>query len=179
MLLLLALNYIILITYMYMYIDVPSSAENIANLVSIPVAPPPTLVNPDKPVAMASAPTHVNSTSALTKQKLLQTIQMKEQQKFLEQAISHQLGGGMTSSELLAQALKNISPVSALLVPTLANRKPRRVIASRLGDLIEISSTGRAHTCTYEFGAPTCIQNPSRLVKSYKVNPSQGYFQGE
>ena len=83
---------------MYMFVDVPSSAEHIANLVSIPVAPPPTLVNPDKPVAMASAPTHVNSTSALTKQKLLQTIQMKEQQKFLEQAISHQLGGGMTSS---------------------------------------------------------------------------------
>ncbi|XP_064396841.1 cyclic AMP-dependent transcription factor ATF-2-like [Halichondria panicea] len=96
-------------------IDAFSSAENIANLVTIPVAPPPTLVNPDKPVAMASAPTHVNSTSALTKQKLLQTIQMKEQQKLLEQAISQQLGGsggGMTSSELLAQALKNISPMS-------------------------------------------------------------------
>ncbi len=53
---------------------------------------------------------------------------MKEQQKLLEQAISQQLGGsggGMTSSELLAQALKNISPVSELLVPTSVN--PGRV----------------------------------------------------
>lgn len=88
----------------------PSATESVASLVTIPVAPPPTLVNPDKPVAMASAPTHVNSTSALTKQKLLQTIQMKEQQKLLEQAISQQLGGSVSSDIL--QALKNISPMT-------------------------------------------------------------------
>lgn len=75
---------------------------------TIPVAPPPSLVNPDKPVAMASAPAHVSTASALTKQKLLQNIQMKEQQKILEQALSQQLGAG--SQELLAQALKSIIP---------------------------------------------------------------------
>lgn len=77
-------------------------------LTTIPVAPPANLVNPDKPVAMASAPAHINTASALTKQKLLQTIQMKEQQKLLEQTIAQQLG---QSPEILAQALKMI-PVS-------------------------------------------------------------------
>lgn len=74
---------------------------------TIPVAPPPSLINPDKPVAMASAPAHVSTASALTKQKLLQNIQMKEQQKMLEQALTQQLSG---SPELLAQALKSIMP---------------------------------------------------------------------
>ncbi len=91
--------------------DAPLPGDIGSTLVTIPVAPPPTLINPDKPVAMASAPTHVNPTSALTKQKLRQTIQLKEQQKLLEQAISQQLSGSMTNSELLAQALKHISPV--------------------------------------------------------------------
>ena len=91
--------------------DPGTSTQSVVSMVQVPVAPPPTLVNPDKHVAMASAPTHLNSTTALTKQKLLQTIQMKEQQKMLEQALSQHLGGG-TASELLAQALKNISPVS-------------------------------------------------------------------
>ena len=76
---------------------------------TIPVAPPASLINPDKPVAMASAPAHVSTASALTKQKLLQNIQMKEQQKFLENVLSQQLGGS-SSHELLAQALKNIIP---------------------------------------------------------------------
>ena len=75
---------------------------------TIPVAPPASLINPDKPVAMASAPAHVSTASALTKQKLLQNIQMKEHQKLIEQALSQQLGSG--SQELLAQALKNIIP---------------------------------------------------------------------
>lgn len=75
---------------------------------TIPVAPPASLINPDKPVAMASAPAHVSTASALTKQKLLQNIQMKEQQKLIEQALTQQLGSG--SQELLAQALKNIIP---------------------------------------------------------------------
>lgn len=74
---------------------------------TIPVAPPASLINPDKPVAMATAPAHVSTASALTKQKLLQNIQMKEQQKIIEQALSQQLGG---SNELLAQALKSIIP---------------------------------------------------------------------
>lgn len=79
-------------------------------MASIPVAPPATLVNPDKPVPMASAPAHISTTSALTKQKLLQTIQMKEQQKLLEQTITQQLG---QSPDMLAQlqALKNMMPV--------------------------------------------------------------------
>lgn len=77
-------------------------------LTTIPVAPPANLVNPNKPVAMASAPAHINTASALTKQKLLQTIQMKEQQKLLEQTIAQQLG---QSPEILAQALKNMVPV--------------------------------------------------------------------
>ena len=72
---------------------------------TIPVAPPASLINPDKPVAMASAPAHVSTASALTKQKLLQNIHMKEQQKLLEQVLSQQLGG---SPELIAQALKNV-----------------------------------------------------------------------
>lgn len=76
---------------------------------AIPVAPPANLVNPDKPVPMASAPAHINTASALTKQKLLQTIQMKEQQKILEQTIAQQLG---QSPEILAQALKNMMPMS-------------------------------------------------------------------
>jgi hypothetical protein len=80
-------------------------------LTTIPVAPPANLVNPDKPVAMASAPAHINTASALTKQKLLQTIQMKEQQKLLEQTIAQQLG---QSPEILAQALKMI-PVSCVV----------------------------------------------------------------
>ena len=75
---------------------------------TIPVAPPASLINPDKPVAMASAPAHVSTASALTKQKLLQNIQMKEQQKLIEQALTQQLGS--SSQELLAQALKNIIP---------------------------------------------------------------------
>lgn len=75
---------------------------------TIPVAPPATLVNPDKPVPMASAPAHISTTSALTKQKLLQTIHMKEQQKLLEQTIAQQLG---QSPEILAQALKTMIPV--------------------------------------------------------------------
>lgn len=75
---------------------------------TIPVAPPANLVNPDKPVAMATAPAHISTASALTKQKLLQTIQMKEQQKLLEQTIAQQLG---QSPEVLAQALKNVIPV--------------------------------------------------------------------
>ena len=75
---------------------------------TIPVAPPANLVNPDKPVAMATAPAHISTASALTKQKLLQTIQMKEQQKLLEQTIAQQLG---QSPEMLAQALKNMIPV--------------------------------------------------------------------
>ena len=88
----------------------PSSGEDSGRVVltTIPVAPPANLVNPDKPVAMASAPAHINTASALTKQKLLQTIQMKEQQKLLEQTIAQQLG---QSPEILAQALKMI-PVS-------------------------------------------------------------------
>jgi len=86
-----------------------SSEEGRGNLAAIPVAPPATLVNPDQPVPMATVPAHINTASALTKQKLLQTIQMKEQQKFLEQNIARQLG---TSSEILAQALKNMIPVS-------------------------------------------------------------------
>lgn len=77
-------------------------------MTTIPVAPPANLVNPDKPVAMATAPAHISTTSALTKQKLLQTIQMKEQQKLLEQTIAQQLG---QSPEILAQAIKNIIPV--------------------------------------------------------------------
>lgn len=76
---------------------------------TIPVAPPASLINPDKPVAMASAPAHVSTASALTKQKLLQNIQMKEQQKLLENVLTQQLGSG-SSHELLAQALKNIIP---------------------------------------------------------------------
>ena len=76
---------------------------------TIPVAPPASLINPDKPVAMASAPAHVSTASALTKQKLLQNIQMKEQQKLLENVLSQQLGGS-SSHELLAQALKNFIP---------------------------------------------------------------------
>ena len=79
---------------------------------TIPVAPPPNLVNPDKPVAMASAPAHISTATALTKQKLLQNIQMKEQQKFLEQTIAQQFG---QSPEILAQALKSIIPVSFCL----------------------------------------------------------------
>lgn len=58
---------------------------------------------------MASAPAHVSTASALTKQKLLQNIQMKEQQKLLENVLTQQLGSG-SSHELLAQALKNIIP---------------------------------------------------------------------
>lgn len=77
-------------------------------LTAIPVAPPANLVNPDKPVAMATAPAHISTASALTKQKLLQTIQMKEQQKLLEQTIAQQLG---QSPEILAQAFKSIIPV--------------------------------------------------------------------
>ena len=77
-------------------------------LTTIPVAPPANLVNPDKPVAMATAPAHISTASALTKQKLLQTIQMKEQQKLLEQTIAQQLG---QSPESFAQALKNMIPV--------------------------------------------------------------------
>ena len=84
---------------------------------TIPVAPPPSLVNPDKPVAMASAPAHVSTASALTKQKLLQNIQMKEQQKILEQALSQQLG----SQELLAQALKSLMPQVRKLLCTCSN----------------------------------------------------------
>lgn len=80
-------------------------------MTTIPVAPPANLVNPDKPVAMATAPAHISTTSALTKQKLLQTIQMKEQQKLLEQTIAQQLG---QSPEILAQAIKNIIPVHIL-----------------------------------------------------------------
>ncbi len=79
---------------------------------TIPVAPPANLVNPDKPVAMATAPAHISTASALTKQKLLQTIHMKEQQRLLEQTIAHQLGH---SPEALAQALKSMIPVSCLL----------------------------------------------------------------
>lgn len=78
-------------------------------LTAIPVAPPANLVNPDKPVAMATAPAHISTASALTKQKLLQTIQMKEQQKLLEQTIAQQLG---QSPEILAQAFKSIIPSS-------------------------------------------------------------------
>lgn len=78
-------------------------------MASIPVAPPATLVNPDKPIPMATVPAHINTASALTKQKLLQTIQMKEQQRLLEQSIARQLGVGQP--ELLAQALKNMMPV--------------------------------------------------------------------
>lgn len=74
---------------------------------TIPVAPPASLINPDKPVAMASAPAHVSTASALTKQKLLQNIQMKEQQKLLEQVLTQQFGG---SQELLTQALKSVIP---------------------------------------------------------------------
>lgn len=76
---------------------------------TIPVAPPASLINPDKPVAMASAPAHVSTASALTKQKLLQNIQMKEQQKLLENVLNQQLGSS-SSHELLAQALKNFIP---------------------------------------------------------------------
>lgn len=78
---------------------------------AIPVAPPANLVNPDKPVAMATAPAHISTASASTKQKLLQNIQMKEQQKLLEQTIAQQLG---QSPEILAQALKNMIPVKLM-----------------------------------------------------------------
>lgn len=93
--------------------DTPSSAaadESSGRVVvmTIPVAPPANLVNPDKPVPMATAPAHISTASALTKQKLLQTIQMKEQQKLLEQTIAQQLG---QSPEMLAQALKTMIPV--------------------------------------------------------------------
>ena len=80
---------------------------------AIPVAPPANLVNPDKPVAMATAPAHISTASASTKQKLLQNIQMKEQQKILEQTIAQQLG---QSPEILAQALKNMIPVNKSLI---------------------------------------------------------------
>ena len=77
-------------------------------LATIPVAPPANLVNPDQKVAMATVPAHISTASALTKQKLLQTIQLKEQQKLLEQTIAQQLG---QSPEMFAQALKNMMPV--------------------------------------------------------------------
>ena len=89
---------------------------------TIPVAPPASLINPDKPVAMASAPAHVSTASALTKQKLLQTIQMKEQQKLLENVLSQGLGSG-SSHELLAQALKNFIPqVCAIMYGSITQR---------------------------------------------------------
>ena len=84
---------------------------------------------------MASAPAHVSNTAAtaITKQvsmppftllavmadmvqtsgclpqKLLQNIQLKEQQKLLEQQLAVHLG---QNPELLAQALKGVIPVS-------------------------------------------------------------------
>ncbi len=85
-------------------------------LTTIPVAPPANLINPDKPVAMATVPAHISTASASTKQKLLQAIQMKEQQRFLEQTIAQQLGQSLGQSpEFLAQALKNMIPVGSLL----------------------------------------------------------------
>lgn len=76
---------------------------------TIPVAPPPNLANPDRPVPMATAPAHISTATALTKQKLLQNIQLKEQQKLLELHVVQQL---QSSPEILVQALKNITPVS-------------------------------------------------------------------
>ncbi len=64
---------------------------------------------------MASAPPHVSNASVLTKQKLLQSIQVKEQQKLFEQ----QLGLTPSSQELLAQALKNAIAVSRVVVYTM------------------------------------------------------------
>lgn len=89
-----------------------SDATSRVVVTTIPVAPPANLVNPDRPVPMATVPAHINTASALTKQKLLQTIQMKEQQKLLEQTIAQQLG---QSPEILAQALKNMIPVRIVL----------------------------------------------------------------
>jgi len=58
---------------------------------------------------MASAPPHISNTaaSAITKQRLLQNIQLKEQQKMLEQQLAAHLVG--QNPELLAQALKAVS----------------------------------------------------------------------
>ncbi len=92
-----------------------SSEDSRGGLATIPVAPPANLVNPDKPVPMATVPAHINTASALTKQKLLQTIQMKEQQKLLEQTIARQLGVS-GQQELLAQAIKNMIPVREWLL---------------------------------------------------------------
>ncbi len=62
---------------------------------------------------MASAPSHISNASMLTKQKLLQSIQVKEHQKLLEQ----QLALTPTSQEILAQALKNAMAVSQVMSP--------------------------------------------------------------
>ena len=81
---------------------------------------------------MATAPAHVSTASALTKQKLLQNIQMKEQQKIIEQALSQhglsQLGG----QELLAQALKSIMPQVHICAHSSCHyitKEDRRVVA--------------------------------------------------
>lgn len=61
---------------------------------------------------MASAPPHVSNASLLTKQKLLQSIQVKEQQRLLEQHLGTTTNA---AQEILAQALKNAMAVSGAL----------------------------------------------------------------
>jgi hypothetical protein len=76
---------------------------------SIPMAAPPAVANPDKHVPMATAPAHMTTTSDATKQKILQTIQMKEQQKLLEAQLvtmATQQLPNMSSPEILSAALK-------------------------------------------------------------------------
>lgn len=80
-----------------------STSTNISSvtITSIPMAPPPSVANPDKPVPMATPPAHMSTTSALTKQKLLQNIQMKEQQKLIEAQLVNMASQPLTSPDIL------------------------------------------------------------------------------
>jgi cyclic AMP-dependent transcription factor ATF-2 len=85
--------------------SVSTSTSTHLSIASIPMAPPPGVANPDRPVPMATPPAHMNTTSAVTKQKLLQNIQMKEQQRVIEAQLVQLSNVNMTSPEIL-NALK-------------------------------------------------------------------------
>ncbi|XP_019849658.1 PREDICTED: cyclic AMP-dependent transcription factor ATF-2-like isoform X2 [Amphimedon queenslandica] len=65
---------------------------------AIPVAPPPSLANPQKAVPLATVPAHIGTATALTKQKLLASIQNKNVVEANQKK----------NTEVLAQALKAV-----------------------------------------------------------------------
>lgn len=93
-----------------------TSRSNITSSTSVPVAPPPSLVNPQKSVPMATVPAHVSNATAFTKQKLLETIHNKQYEE-------NQIENNVVMTEALKAVIEQHGSDNVFQVP---QQFPRR-----------------------------------------------------